>query len=55
MKEHGIKAHGKRKFIVIADSKHNLPIAPNFLNRNFQPDAPKQVTSPYLNFKLLHF
>ena len=43
MKEHNIKARGKRKFIVTTDSKHSLPIAPNLLNRNFQPDAPNRV------------
>ena len=43
MKQHGIKARGKRKFVVTTDSKHNLPIAPNLLNRNFQPDAPNCV------------
>ena len=43
MKEHGIKARGKRKFVVTTDSKHHLPIAPNLLNRNFQPDAPDRV------------
>ncbi len=43
MKEHNIKARGKRKFIVTTDSKHSLPIVPNLLNRNFQPDAPNRV------------
>ena len=43
MKQHGIKARGKRKFVVTTDSKHNRPIAPNLLNRNFQPDAPDCV------------
>jgi len=43
MKQHGIKARGKRKFVVTTDSKHNLPIAPNLLDRNFQPDAPNSV------------
>lgn len=43
MKEHNIKARGKRKFIVTTDSKHSLPIAPNLINRNFQPDAPNRV------------
>jgi transposase InsO family protein len=43
MKEHGIKARGKRKFVVTTDSKHNLPIAPNLFNRIFQPDAPSCV------------
>jgi transposase InsO family protein len=40
MKQHDIKARGKRKFVVTTDSKHNLPIAPNLLNRNFQPEQP---------------
>jgi transposase InsO family protein len=43
MKQHGIKARGKRKFVVTTDSKHDLPIAPNLLNRNFQPEAPDRV------------
>ena len=25
------------------DSRHNLPIAPNLLDRNFQPDQPNAV------------
>ncbi len=43
MKLHGIKARGKRKFVVTTDSKHNLPIAQNLLDRNFMPEAPNQV------------
>ena len=43
MKLHGIKARGKRKYVVTTDSKHNLPIAPNLLNRNFQPAKPNAV------------
>lgn len=43
MKLHGIKARGKRKFVVTTDSKHNLPIAPNILDRNFQPVQPNAV------------
>lgn len=45
MQRHGIKARGKRKFVVTTDSKHNLPIAPNLLERNFTPEAPNQVWS----------
>ena len=40
MKLHGIKARGKRKYVVTTDSKHNLPMAPNLLDRNFQPEQP---------------
>jgi putative transposase len=43
MKHHGIKARGKRKFVVTTDSKHGLPIAPNVLERNFTTEAPNQV------------
>ena len=42
MKVYGIKARGKRKFVVTTGSKHNLLIAPK-LNRNFQPDIPNRV------------
>ncbi len=43
MQRNGIKARGKRKFVVTTDSKHDLPIAPNLLNRDFTPEAPNQV------------
>ena len=43
MQRHGIKARGKKKFVVTTDSKHDLPIAPNLLQRNFSPQAPNQV------------
>jgi putative transposase len=44
MQQHGICARGKRRFhVVTTDSRHNLPIAPNLLNRNFTPAAPNQA------------
>ena len=43
MKLHGIKARGKRRYVVTTDSKHNLPIAPNLLDRHFQPEQPNAV------------
>jgi putative transposase len=43
MHEHGIRARGKKKFVVTTDSKHDLPIAKNLLDRNFNPAAPDQV------------
>tara|TARA_R110001599_G_scaffold70762_1_gene198060 strand:+ start:259 stop:1101 length:843 start_codon:yes stop_codon:yes gene_type:complete len=43
MKQHGIKARGKRKFRVTTDSRHSLPVAPNLLERNFSPTAPNTV------------
>ena len=43
MKNHGIRARCKRKFVVTTDSKHHLPIAPDLVQRNFSPTAPNQV------------
>jgi putative transposase len=43
MKAYGIKARGKRKFVVTTHSKHGLPIAPNVLDRHFTTKAPNQV------------
>jgi transposase InsO family protein len=36
MSEHQIVAKEKRKFVATTDSKHNQPIAPNLLEREFQ-------------------
>ncbi len=42
--QHGIRARGKRRFrVTTTDSRHNLPIAPNLLNRNFTVAAPNQA------------
>ncbi len=43
MQRHGIKARGKRKFVNTTDSKHDLPIAPNLLERRFTVSAPNRV------------
>jgi transposase InsO family protein len=44
MQKHGIQARGKRKFrVTTTDSKHNLPIAPNVLDRHFTVAAPNQA------------
>jgi len=41
MQKHGIQARGKRKFrVATTDSRHDLPIAPNVLDRNFIVAAP---------------
>lgn len=42
MRENKIRSRTKRKFRVTTDSKHNLPVAPNLLNRDFSP--PKENT-----------
>lgn len=43
MREDGLRAKTKRRFKVTTDSKHNLPVAPNLLNRDFAPAEPNQV------------
>lgn len=43
MREHGIRAKTVRKFKVTTDSKHNLPVAPNLLNRQFTVARPNAV------------
>jgi hypothetical protein len=42
MKHLGLKAKAKKKFKVTTDSKHNLPVAPNLLNRDFTAQAPNE-------------
>ena len=43
MQRYGIKARGRRKYVVTTDSRHGLPIAENLLQRNFEPEAPNRV------------
>jgi transposase InsO family protein len=43
MKHHGIKARTKRKFKATANSAHDLPVAPNLIQRDFAPVAPNTV------------
>ena len=40
MRQYGIAAEKKRKFIRTTDSNHSLPIAPNLLNQHFEADRP---------------
>jgi putative transposase len=43
MQLNGIRSKTKRRFRVTTDSKHDLPIAPNIVNRDFTATAPDQV------------
>jgi len=43
MKLADVSAKQKRKFKVTTDSKHNLPVAPNLLNREFKVEEPDRV------------
>lgn len=50
MRLHGIRAKGKKKFVVTTDSNHNLPIAPNLLERDFTAEQPDQVWTTVINY-----
>lgn len=39
MQRHGIRAKGRRKFVVTSDSAHRLPVAPDLVQRRFGPPA----------------
>jgi putative transposase len=39
MRENGLEARQKRRFVCTTDSRHDHPIAPNVLNRNFEVQA----------------
>lgn len=43
MQENGIRSKTKKKFKITTCSKHNLPVAENVLNRNFQIKKPNMV------------
>ncbi len=45
MQRHGIKAKGKRRFVVTTDSKHPMPVASDLVQRRFTPEAPNTVWS----------
>lgn len=42
MKENGIRAKRNKKFKATTNSKHNLPVADNLLNRDFKTTKPNQ-------------
>lgn len=43
MRQAGLKPVWKRKFVHTTDSKHDLPVAANVLNRQFNPPAPNMA------------
>ena len=43
MRQHGIAAEKKRKFIRTTDSNHQLPVAPNRLNQHFEVEKPDRI------------
>ncbi len=45
MQRHGIRAKGRRKFVVTTDSAHRLPVSPDLVQRQFTPAAPNMIWS----------
>jgi transposase InsO family protein len=45
LQQHGIRAKTKRKFVVTTDSRHSLPVAPDLVQRRFNPEAPNRLWS----------
>ena len=43
MREAGLKPVWKKQFVNTTDSKHDLPVADNLLNRQFNPASPNQA------------
>jgi transposase InsO family protein len=43
MREHGLEGRQKRRFRHTTDSKHAFPIAPNLLERRFDPKGPNEA------------
>jgi len=43
MRKAGLRSKIRRKYKVTTDSKHNFPVAPNLLERNFTAQAPDKV------------
>ena len=50
MKRLGIKAAATGKYKVTTDSKHRLPIAPNWLKRNFSTPKANQVWASDISY-----
>ena len=50
MRENGIRGRHKRRYKATTDSKHNLPVAANLLDRDFTPAAPNQAWSADLTY-----
>jgi putative transposase len=43
MRSNGLRARWRRKFVHTTDSRHTLPVAPNVLARQFNPEAPNRA------------
>jgi putative transposase len=51
MQRHGIRVKGKRCFKATTDSRHDLPISPNVLNREFTVSEQRRTKRLYRDLK----
>lgn len=50
MRKHAIRAKTKKKFKATTNSKHKFPVAPNVLDRNFNPVKPNEAWAGDITF-----
>lgn len=50
MRKNGIRARHKRRYKATTDSRHDFPVAPNLLDRNFEPPRPDQTWTTDITF-----
>jgi transposase InsO family protein len=50
MQQEGLSGQAPRAFRKTTDSKHNLPVADNIVDRNFDPEAPNQVWAADISY-----
>lgn len=50
MRKYGLKPTWKRKFVHTTDSKHDLPVAENLLDRQFNPEAPNRAWTSDISY-----
>lgn len=54
MREAGLKPVWKKKFVNTTDSNHDLPVAENILNRQFNPSKPNQAWTSDITYIRTH-
>jgi transposase InsO family protein len=50
MHREGLRAYTKRKFKVTTNSKHDLPVAPNLVNQNFEASGPNRLWASDISY-----
>ncbi len=50
MRQHGIRARAPKRFVRTTDSRHNLPVAENLLDRDFDQECPNVAWSADITY-----